>query len=167
MALTARSSTFQNLSQIVRDYPPLKAPEQQSSKKQTRSTPLEEPPYPPEWIVDSSLVCCAIYQFEHEYTTVEQPLPQEDDLATAESVDTPEAPRKPHPRPLLSHRAGQPSAADTRPLEQPIRQPLSTMAGLTDEQLRVISTAVAAAVTSTQQADCSAHPTLTSHGCRA
>ena len=37
------------------------------------------------------------------------------------------------------------------------------MAGLSDEQLRVISTAVAAAMASAQQADRAAHPTLTSH----
>ncbi|SLM39500.1 hypothetical protein LPUS_10049 [Lasallia pustulata] len=41
------------------------------------------------------------------------------------------------------------------------------MAGLSDKQLRVISTAVAAAMTSAQQADRTAHPTLTSHGFRA
>ena len=41
------------------------------------------------------------------------------------------------------------------------------MAGLSDEQLRVISTAVAVAMASTQQADRAAHPTLTSYSFRA
>ena len=152
--INARSSTFQSLSKIVRDYPPLEAPEQQSSKKQTRSTPLEEPPYPPEWKVDSSLVCRAIHRFKCEYTpAVEEPLAYIDDLH-AESVNAPEAPRKPH-QPLI------------QPSEQPVSQPLPIMAGLSDKQLRVISTAVAAAVTNAQQADRATHPTLTSHGFRA
>ena len=149
-----RSSTSQNLSQILKDYPPDNNPEApDQSKRRTRSTPLEDSPYPPEWIINSNLVHCAICQFEREYIpAVEEP--HKDNLRS-ESVDASEAPRKSGPRTLIQQSG------------QPLSQPLATMAGLSDEQLRVISTAVAAAMASAQQADRTAHPTLTSHGFQA
>ncbi|KAA6413890.1 MAG: hypothetical protein FRX48_02252 [Lasallia pustulata] len=161
----------QNLSQILKDYPPDNNPEApDQSKRRTRSTPLEDSPYPPEWIINSNLVHRTICRFEREYIpAVEEP--HKNDLPS-ESIDASEAPRKSCPQTLIQQSeqpTSQPSAQipNTRPPEQPLSQLLAIMAGLSDEQFRVISTAVAAAMASAQQADCAAYPTLTSYGFRA